>query len=224
MDNKFKKQVYNKQYYDQLFTNHTESWTISKNIINLEPAKTSKFQYIIEWTIYKLTKSDKLTLAHKEFAKIKLCLNVLSSEQLFEKHIEYGPDILIYINNNLVNNQPLKKQFNDLLHIAYEFYYNIECKNKELLSEFIYNSIQLSKEAEDYLLVRLIKTYMQSRQWSWQRFKEYIPEKGLSSLQENVKAMNIDLKNNAKKDAKPKMKLVSFKKEMLSENFDLALG
>ncbi|CAG8623164.1 19553_t:CDS:2, partial [Gigaspora margarita] len=154
---------------------------------------------LIEWLLYKdiyrwmdnlqLTKSDKLILAHEEFAKIKLCLNVLSSEQLFEKHIEYGPDILIYINNNLVNNQPLKKQFNDLLHIAYEFYYNIECKNKELLSEFIYNSIQLSKEAEDYLLT-----------------------------------MNIDLKNDTKKDAKPKTKLVTFKKEMLPENLDLALG
>ncbi|CAG8705071.1 12909_t:CDS:2 [Gigaspora margarita] len=125
--------------------NYTESWTIPKNIINLELAETSKFQYIIGWTIYKLTKSDKLTLAYKEFAKIKLCLNVFSSEQveyicntclktttvipgadfirfmyyleslihqLFEKHIEYRPDILIYIDNNLANNQPLKKQFN----------------------------------------------------------------------------------------------------------------
>ncbi|CAG8822548.1 8968_t:CDS:1, partial [Gigaspora margarita] len=65
------KQVHNKQYHDQLFTNHTESWTIPKNIINFELAETSKFQYIIGWTIYKFTKSDKLTLAHEEFAKIK---------------------------------------------------------------------------------------------------------------------------------------------------------
>ncbi|CAG8828012.1 10626_t:CDS:2, partial [Gigaspora margarita] len=161
------KDIYNKQYHDQLFTNLTESWTIPKNIINLEPAETSKFH----------------------------------SEQLFEKHIEYGPDILIYIDNNLVNNQLLKKQFNNLLYIAYEFYYNIECKNKELLLEFIYNSIQLSKEAEDYLLACLIKTYMQK----------------------NVKVMNIDLKNDAKKDTKPKMKLITFKKEMLPENLDIAL-
>ncbi|CAG8855754.1 41963_t:CDS:2, partial [Gigaspora margarita] len=77
----------------------------------------------------------------------------------------------------------------------YEFYYNIEFKNKELLSEFIYNSIQLSKEAEDYLL-----------------------------FTRKVKAMNIDLKNDTKKDAKPKMKLVTFKKEMLPENLDLALA
>ncbi|CAG8709044.1 19451_t:CDS:2, partial [Dentiscutata erythropus] len=175
-------------------------------------AEASKFQYIIGWTIFKLTKSNTLTLAYEKFAKIKLCLNALSSEQveyiydtrskttivipgadfiqfiyyleslihqLFEKHIEYGPDILIYINNNLVNNLPLKKQFSDLLHVAYEFYYND-------------NSIQLSKEAEDYLL--------------------------------NVKAMNADLKNNTKQNVKPKMKLVTFKKEMLPDNLDLALG
>ncbi|CAG8831460.1 14514_t:CDS:1, partial [Gigaspora margarita] len=40
----------------------------------------------------------------------------------------------------------------------------------------------------------------------------------------NVKAMNIDLKNDTKKDTKPKMKLVTFKKEMLPENLDLALS
>ncbi|CAG8780053.1 21125_t:CDS:2, partial [Racocetra persica] len=176
---------------------------IPRKIIDLEPAEASKFQYIIGWTIYKLTKSDRLTLAYEEFAKIKSCLNVLSSEQLFEKHIEYGPDILIYINNNLVSNQPLKKQFNDLLQIAYKFYRNAEYKNKKLFPEFIHNSIQLSQEAKDYLLVRLIKIYMQSRQWSWRRFKEYIPEKGSSCLRENVKTMG---------------------KEMLLENLELALG
>ncbi|CAG8663040.1 12211_t:CDS:2, partial [Racocetra persica] len=185
------RQVHNRQYHDQLFINHTDSWVIPGKIIDLEPAETSKFQYIIRWTIYKLTKSDRLTLAHEEFAKIESCLNVLSSEQLFEKHIEYGPDILIYIDNNLVSNQPLKKQFNDLLQIAYEFYYNAEYKNKELFPEFIHNSIQLSQEAEDYLL--------------------------------NVKAMGIDLKNNAKKDDQPKTKLVTFKKGMLPENLELAL-
>ncbi|CAG8835746.1 6292_t:CDS:2, partial [Racocetra persica] len=189
------------------------------------------------WTIYKLTKSDRLTLAHEEFAKIESCLNVLSSEQveyicdtrskttivipgadfiqfmyyleslifqLFEKHLEYRPDILIYIDNNLVSNQPLKKQFNDILQIAYEFYRNAEYKNKELFPKFIHNSIQLSQEAEDYLL-------------------EYILEKGSSCLRENVKAMSVDLKNNAKKDDQPKMKLVTFKKGMLPENLKLAL-
>ncbi|CAG8631690.1 7289_t:CDS:2 [Gigaspora margarita] len=101
-------------------------------------------------TIYKLTKSDKLTLAHEEFAKIKLCLNVLSSEQ-----VEYICDT---------------------------------CSKTTTV------------------------------------IPEYIPKKGSSSLRENVKAMNIDLKNDTKKDANPKTKLVIFKKEMLPENLDLALG
>ncbi|CAG8818849.1 7326_t:CDS:2, partial [Dentiscutata erythropus] len=193
------------------------SWTIPEKIIDLEPAEASKFQYIIGWTIYKLTKSDTSILVYKEFAKIKSCLDALSSEdveyvystysktttvitgndfiqfmyyleslilQLFEKHIEYGPDILIYINNNLVNNQPLKKQFNNLLQVAYELHY-------KSLPEFTNDHIQLSKEAEDYLL--------------------------------NVKAMNADLKSDAKKDEKSKIKLVTFKKGMLPEDLDLAL-
>ncbi|CAG8808740.1 14973_t:CDS:2, partial [Racocetra persica] len=196
-------QVQGRQYHDQLFPNCTESWTISEKIIDLEPAKASKFH-------------DTSILAYKEFAKIKSCLDALSSEHLFEKHIEYGPDILIYINNNLVNNQPLKKQFNNLLQVAYELHY-------KSLPEFTNDYIQLSKEAEDYLLVRLIKTYMRSRQRSWRRFKEYISEKGLSSLRENVKAMNADLKSDAKKDEKSKIKLVTFKKGMLPEDLDLAL-
>ncbi|CAG8593277.1 5979_t:CDS:1, partial [Racocetra persica] len=161
----------------------------TKKIIDLEAAEASKFQYIIGWTIYKLTKSDKLTLAHDKFAKIKSYLNVLSSEQveyiyetrsktttvipgaefiqfmyylellilqLFEKHIEYGPNILTYIDKNLVSNQPLKEQFNGLLRIVYE--------KQESLLEFTHNYIELSKETEDYLLMHLIKIYMQSQQ------------------------------------------------------------
>ena len=57
----------------------------------------------------------------------------------------------------------------------------------------------LSESTEDYLFIRLIKIYMRSRQRSWQRFKEYIPEKGSSSLRENVKTMNADLKYDVKK-------------------------
>ncbi|CAG8788696.1 13729_t:CDS:2, partial [Racocetra persica] len=54
--------------------------TIPEKIIDLEPAEASKFQYIIGWTIYKLTKSDTSILAYKKFAKIKSCLDALSSE------------------------------------------------------------------------------------------------------------------------------------------------
>lgn len=246
------KQAHIGQYHSQLIPNYTESWIVPEKIVNLEPAEASKFQYIVGWTIYKLTKSDALTLAHKEFAKIKLCLNVLSSEhveyiydtrsktttiipgtnftqfmyyleslilQLFEKHIEYGPNILIYINNNLLGNQPLKEQFNGLLQIAYKLQY----EDQELPSELIRGDIQLTKETENYLLTRLINVYMRSRQRSWRRFMEYIPEKGSSSLRENVKAMNADLKKNATEEDKPKKKCVTFKKGMLPEDLDLAL-
>jgi hypothetical protein len=60
------KQVH-KHYHDQVIL---ESWTIPKVIIGLESAEASKFQYIIGWTIYKLTKSDTSTMAHKDFAQI----------------------------------------------------------------------------------------------------------------------------------------------------------
>ena len=75
------KQVHN----DQVIR---ESWTIPKIIIDLESAEASKFQYIIGWTIYKLTKSDTSTMAHKDFAQIRSCLNILSAG-----HVEYVRDI-----------------------------------------------------------------------------------------------------------------------------------
>ncbi|CAG8723954.1 9070_t:CDS:10, partial [Dentiscutata erythropus] len=59
--------------------------------------------------------------------------------QLFEKHTEYEPDILIYINNNLTNNQPLKKQFHTLLQKSYEYQYDTN---------------HLSEEDEKYLFMR----------------------------------------------------------------------
>ena len=99
--------------------------------------------------------------------------------------ISTDQNILIYVDNNLVSNQPLKKQFHNLLQVAYE-----QCENQ----------MPLSESTEDYLFIRLIKIYMRSRQRSWRRFKEYIPEKGSSSLRENVKTMNADLKYDMKKD------------------------
>src|SRR6185437_12270089 len=51
--------------------------------------------------------------------------------QLFEKHTEYGPDILIYINNNLTNNQPLKEQFHTLLQKSYEHQYDTNHLSEE---------------------------------------------------------------------------------------------
>ncbi|CAG8785043.1 3380_t:CDS:2, partial [Acaulospora morrowiae] len=112
------------------------------------------------------------------FAKIRSCLNILSTEhveyihktgskmttvipgtnfvqfmyyleslilQLFEKHNEYGPDILIYINNNLTNNQPLKEQFHVLLQTAYKLQHDAKYKNQPLL---LGDHIHLSEEVE----------------------------------------------------------------------------
>ncbi|CAG8532417.1 12719_t:CDS:2 [Cetraspora pellucida] len=182
--------VEGRQYHDQLFLNCTELWTIPKKIIDLKPAEASKFQYIIDALssehveyIYSTYSKTITVIPENDFIQFMYYLEFLIL-QLFEKHIKYEPDILIYINNNLVNNQPLKKQFNNLLQVAYKLHY-------ESLPEFTNNHIQLSKEAEDYLL--------------------------------NVKAINADLKSDAKKDKKSKIKLVTFKKKMLSEDLDLAL-
>jgi len=172
------KQSHDRQHQGQLIEDQTESWIIPRKITTLEPIEASKFLYIIGWVIYKLTKSDPLTMAHKDFMKMRSCLNALSTEnmeykyntrskkttitpgadfvqfmyyleslviQLFEKHTEYGPDILIYINNNLTNNQPLKEQFHTLLQKSYEHQYDTN---------------HLSEEDERYLFMQLIKTYM----------------------------------------------------------------
>ncbi|CAG8806588.1 31182_t:CDS:2, partial [Gigaspora margarita] len=147
------KQSHDRQYNDLLIIDQTESWDIPQKIITLEPCEASKFQYIIGWVIYKLVKSDLLTIAYEDFIKIRLCLDALSTKnveyesnvrfkkttivpgiefvqfmyylkllvlQLLNKHIKYGPDILIYINNCMMNNQPLKEQFHTLLQKSYE--------------------------------------------------------------------------------------------------------
>ncbi|CAG8803128.1 12992_t:CDS:2, partial [Cetraspora pellucida] len=125
-----------------------------------------------------------------DFAEYTLSFDLLIL-QLFEKHIEYEPNILTYIDKNLISKQLLKKQFNSLLQIAYE--------KQESFLEFTLNYIELSKETEDYLLMCSF------------------------SLQENVKTMNTDLKNNVKKDKTPKIKAITFKKRMLPKDHHLAL-
>ncbi|CAG8748325.1 10659_t:CDS:1, partial [Cetraspora pellucida] len=49
--------------------------------------------------------------------------------QLFEKHNEYEFDILIYINDYIINNQPLKEQFHTILQKLYEHQYYINNEN-----------------------------------------------------------------------------------------------
>ncbi|CAG8634317.1 26928_t:CDS:2, partial [Racocetra persica] len=148
------KQAYSEQYHSQLILNYTESWTVSKKIVSLELAEVSKFQYIIGWTIYKLTKNDQLTLAHKEFTKIRSCLNVLSFED-----IEYV------------------------------------CDTRSKMTTIIpgANFIQFMYYLESPIL---------------QLFEKHI---------------EYDLKNDATKENKLKIKSIIFKKEMLPEDLDLAL-
>lgn len=194
---------------------------IPKNIIVLESAEASKFSYIVGWIIYKLTKSDYITKSHPQFKAICIYLGVLSSEQvvyeqdvraqttnvipgqeflkfmykmeslillLFEKHEEFGPNILQYIYNSLSGNIPLFQSFNSLLDFA----------NQQLLTKP--ERQELKDDVRIFLYERTISIYMKSRQKSWRRFNDLIPEKGTSSLRENLKALHNDTpKNNENK-------------------------
>ncbi|POG59194.1 hypothetical protein GLOIN_2v1627945, partial [Rhizophagus irregularis DAOM 181602=DAOM 197198] len=55
---------------------------------------------------------------------------------------------------------------------------------------------ELKDDARDFLYERIIIIYMKSRQKSWRKFNDLIPEKGTSSLRENLKAMRNDTENN----------------------------
>ncbi|RHZ60077.1 hypothetical protein Glove_359g27 [Diversispora epigaea] len=192
---------------------------ISENNIDLEPAKASKFAYIIGWIIYKLTKSDNLTKSHSKFEAICTHLMVLNSEKviydqgvrsqvtniipgpeflkfmykmesiillLFEKYEEFGSNILLYIHNNLLCNLLLVESFYMLFNIS----------NQILVTN---NTIDIEKYKlidgdKEFLYERIITIYMRSKQKSWRSFKEFIPEKGTSSLRENLKAMKKDTK------------------------------
>ena len=59
---------------------------------------------------------------------------------------------------------------------------------------------------------------MKSRQKSWRRFNDLIPEKGTSSLRENLKAMRNDIQNS-----KPENKHTSMKKSNIPKDPILAL-
>ena len=194
-----------------------------KNIIVLEPAEASKFSYIVGWVIYKLIKSDDLTQSHPQFNSIRAHLEVLSSEKvvyerhirsqttnvipgqefleffykieslillLFEKHNEYGPNILEYICNSLLCNLPLLRSFNMLLDIA------SSCQH--VMAE----KQELKDDVRMFLYKRIVYIYMRSRQKSWRSFNNFIPEKGSSSLRENLKGMNNDAQTSPKIDKK----------------------
>ncbi|EXX53342.1 hypothetical protein RirG_244850 [Rhizophagus irregularis DAOM 197198w] len=112
---------------------------------------------------------------------------------LFEKHREFGPNILHYIYNSLLSNLPLIESFNTLLNISSQLLSNCESINVEKQQE-------LKDDVKKFLYERIISIYMKSRQKSWQRFNDLIPEKGTSSLKENLKSMRNDTQNSENKN------------------------
>ena len=199
---------------DQFSTNHH---LIPEKIIVLEPEEASKFSYIVGWVIYKLTKNDHIIKSHSEFKSICVHLKVLNSEQvvyeqdvrfqttnvisgreflefmykmeslvllLFEKYKEFDPNILQYIHNNLLCNLPLLEYFNTLFNISSQLLSMHDPINTE--------KQELKDDVKKFLYEQIITIYMKSRQKSWQRFNDLIPEKGTSSLRENLKSMRND--------------------------------
>ncbi|RHZ76745.1 hypothetical protein Glove_194g86 [Diversispora epigaea] len=213
---------------------------VPKKIIILEPAEEFKFSYIFGWLIYKLIKSDHVTNSHSNFKNICDHLKVLSSEQvvyeqdvrsqitnvipgqdfltfmykvesiillLFEKHKEYGPNILRYIHNSLLSNIFLLESFNTLIGISTKILstYNFSNEKKQEIQE-------MKEETYNFLYKRIIFTYMKSRQKSWRRFNELIPEKGTSSLRENLKTMRSDTKKLIQIENKQSIKKINIPK------------
>ncbi len=110
---------------------------------------------------------------------------------LFEKYEEFGPNILQYINNSLMCNSPLLESFNILLNVS-----------SQMLSIHEPEKQELEDDVKNFLYERIISIYMKSRQKSWRRFNDLIPEKGSSSLRENLKAMRNDIQNSSKTENK----------------------
>ncbi|RHZ81760.1 hypothetical protein Glove_117g324 [Diversispora epigaea] len=191
-----------------------------EKIITLEPPEASKFSYIVGWIIYKLIRNNSITKSHPKYEIICAHLKVLSSGQvvyekdirsqvtniipgrdflsfmskieslillLFEMHENLGPNILQYISNSLLNNIPTLESFNNLLNISTSI---LISENKE--------KQELDNNVRNFLYERIISIYMRSRQKSWWRFYNLIPEKETASLRENFKLMNQDTRNSNK--------------------------
>ena len=189
----------------------------------MESSEASKFSYIVGWVVYKLTKNDNITRSHPEFEAISTHLMTLNSEQvvyeqdvrsqttnvipgqkflefmykieslvllLFEKHVEFGPNILHYIHNSLLCNLPLLENFNTLINISIQMLSICESTN--------IRKYELKDDVREFLYERIITIYMKSRQKSWRKFNDLIPEKGTSSLRENLKAMRNDTQHSEK--------------------------
>ncbi len=115
---------------------------------------------------------------------------------LFEKHKEFGPNILQYIHNCLLCNLPLVESFNTLFNISSQLLSIRESINTE--------KQELKNDVKKFLYERIITIYMKSRQKSWRRFHDLIPEKGTSSLRENLKSMRNDTQNLENKNTSMK--------------------
>src|SRR5947199_10361533 len=112
---------------------------------------------------------------------------------LFEKHKEFGPNILQYIHNSLLGNLPLLQSFNTLLDLSSQ---QLNCETATTESN------ELKDEVRNFLYERIISIYMRSRQKSWRRFNNLIPEKGTSSLRENLKTLRKDTQNISRNENK----------------------
>ncbi|RHZ81287.1 hypothetical protein Glove_122g148 [Diversispora epigaea] len=219
-----------------------DPYLISENNIVLELAEASKFSYIVGWIVYKLIKADHLTKSHLKFEAICTHLMVLNSEKviynqdirsqitniipgqqflkfmykmesiillLFEKYNEFGPNILLYIYDSLLCNLSLLESFYTLFNISDQILYTKNTINSE--------NYKLIDETKNFLYERIISIYMKSRQKSWRRFKELIPEKGTPSLRENLKNMKKDIKKIGNN-------LASIKKSNIPKEPTLALN
>jgi len=88
-------------------------------------------------------------------------------------------------------NSPLLESFNTLLNIS-----------SQMLSIHEPRKQELKDDGKNFLYERIISIYMKSRQKSWRRFNDLVPEKGTSSLRENLKAMRSDIQNSSKTENK----------------------
>ncbi|RIA86683.1 hypothetical protein C1645_828910 [Glomus cerebriforme] len=55
---------------------------------------------------------------------------------------------------------------------------------------------ELKEDVRSFLYERIISIYMKSRQKSWRKFNNLIPEKETSSLRKNLKAMRNDTQHS----------------------------
>ena len=85
------------------------------------------------------------------------------------------------------------KSFNTLFNVTSQLLEPINTKKQEL-----------KDDVKNFLYERIVSIYMRSRQKSWQKFNNLTPEKGTSSLRENLKAIHNDTQNSTKVENKLK--------------------